>query len=455
MASTNAARHGNGTSQPQSNGRGANRRYDYDAQGNRTVLSDESGAWRYNDRQQLVKRGSGPNEVTYRWGVTGELLEETRPQATTTYQYNAANQLVTVSRNNHVLAEYHYDAFGRRIGKWVDGVQQWFVYSPEGLLAQLDGYGQMQQAWGWEPGTLYGSKPLWQADLSPEATLKTAKVAWLIADNTGTPLLALNDQGNTVWKGTRDPFAAVVPHAESQITVNLRYAGQYADAETGLYYNGFRYYDPLTGRYLQPDPLGLSGGLNSYTYALNNPLSYIDPEGQFPILALAGPIARTIGSLAIGMAVDQLISYLPDNECDPWLSPRNWARGINYAISAGATAKGIWSGYKVWKGWGKGPSKYGWTKWDELPIPIPKSVGAKGRKSVVLQTGGRTIEQRTANELNKYFGRNINRREWGRALESLKRRNNLRNDDHGRILDNGDHIGIQGNIIDNIEDYLH
>uniref|UniRef100_UPI001F4DBEC0 RHS repeat-associated core domain-containing protein n=1 Tax=Rosenbergiella nectarea TaxID=988801 RepID=UPI001F4DBEC0 len=161
------------------------------------------------------------------------------------------NQLVTVSRNNHILAEYHYDAFGRRIGKWVGGAQQWFVYSPEGLLAQLDGHGQMQQAWGWEPGTLYGSKPLWQADLSPEATLKTAKVAWLIADNTGTPLLALNDQGNTVWKGTRDPFAAVVPNAESQITVNLRYAGQYADAETGLYYNGFRYYDPLTGRYLQ------------------------------------------------------------------------------------------------------------------------------------------------------------------------------------------------------------
>ena len=45
-----------------------------------------------------------------------------------------------------------------------------------------------------------------------------------------------------------------------------------------------------------------------------------------------------------------LSAYLPDNECYPWLSPRNWARGVNDAISAGATAKGIWSGYKVWKG---------------------------------------------------------------------------------------------------------
>ncbi|WP_241608955.1 hypothetical protein [Rosenbergiella epipactidis] len=40
------------------------------------------------------------------------------------------------------------------------GTQQWFVYSPEGLLAQLDGHGQMQQAWGWEPGTFYGSKSI-------------------------------------------------------------------------------------------------------------------------------------------------------------------------------------------------------------------------------------------------------------------------------------------------------
>ena len=329
---------------------GSVQRLGYDAEGNRTFISNASGAWLYNDKQQLVKRGSGTSEVEYRWGVTGDLLEETRPQATTTYQYNAANQLVTVSRNNHILAEYHYDAFGRRIGKWVGGTQQWFVYSPEGLLAQLDGHGQMQQAWGWEPGTLYGSKPLWQADLSPAATLKTAKVAWLIADYTGTPLLALNDQGQTVWKGTRDPFAAVVPNAESKITVNLRYAGQYADTETGLYYNGFRYYDPLAGRYLQPDPLGLSGGLNSYVYALNNPLSYIDPEGQFPLIALLKPMAYFVGGWAAGEAMDYLISYLPDNECNPLLSPQRWANAMTYAVGIGVTHKGIKAASGVWKG---------------------------------------------------------------------------------------------------------
>jgi len=58
----------------------------------------------------------------------------------------------------------------------------------------------------------------------------------------------------------------------------LRYAGQYADSETGLHYNLFRYYDPQVGRFTVQDPIGLKGGLNFYTYA-PNPLSWIDPCG--------------------------------------------------------------------------------------------------------------------------------------------------------------------------------
>jgi RHS repeat-associated protein len=57
------------------------------------------------------------------------------------------------------------------------------------------------------------------------------------------------------------------------------YAGQYFDEETGLHYNYFRYYDPKTGRYLTPDPIGLKGGINLYLYALANPINLIDPDG--------------------------------------------------------------------------------------------------------------------------------------------------------------------------------
>jgi len=63
------------------------------------------------------------------------------------------------------------------------------------------------------------------------------------------------------------------------VTLNLRFPGQCFDKETGLHYNYFRTYDPSTGRYLESDPIGLDGGLNTYTYVLNNPLIHMDLFG--------------------------------------------------------------------------------------------------------------------------------------------------------------------------------
>lgn len=61
--------------------------------------------------------------------------------------------------------------------------------------------------------------------------------------------------------------------------LNLRFPGQYYDAESGLHYNYFRDYDPETGRYVQSDPIGLQGGLNTYLYANGNSLRYADALG--------------------------------------------------------------------------------------------------------------------------------------------------------------------------------
>jgi len=71
-----------------------------------------------------------------------------------------------------------------------------------------------------------------------------------------------------------------VPQAGVQgIKLDLRLPGQWEDAESGLYYNDQRYYDPNKGRYLSPDPLGIGGGLNGYAYVGNNPLGFSDPLG--------------------------------------------------------------------------------------------------------------------------------------------------------------------------------
>jgi len=91
-------------------------------------------------------------------------------------------------------------------------------------------------------------------------------------------------------------------------TFNLRFAGQYFDQETGLHYNYFRTYDPSTGRYITTDPIGLVGGLNTYSYAENNPLYWADPLGLCPMCIPFIPpaieaIGYAAGSLAIGLGL--------------------------------------------------------------------------------------------------------------------------------------------------------
>ena len=101
-------------------------------------------------------------------------------------------------------------------------------------------------------------------------------------DHLATPQKLTDSTGTVVWAADYKPFGEATI-TTSTITNNLRFPGQYYDAETGLYYNYFRDYDPTMGRYIEADPIGISFGENHiYHYALNNALLYFDDEGASP-----------------------------------------------------------------------------------------------------------------------------------------------------------------------------
>ena len=117
-----------------------------------------------------------------------------------------------------------------------------------------------------------------------ETTSTTTEIYYLYVDHLNTPRFAADASGTVVWRWDSDPFgngaANEDPDADTDlVTINLRFAGQQFDAESGTHYNYFRDYDPVLGRYLQSDPIGLAGGLNTYGYVLQNPIKYTDPSG--------------------------------------------------------------------------------------------------------------------------------------------------------------------------------
>lgn len=111
------------------------------------------------------------------------------------------------------------------------------------------------------------------------AETASAKVHYIHTDHLGTPIAMTDQNGAVTWSAQYKPYGAAIVHPDSLAELNLRFPGQYFDKETGLHYNFHRDYDPRTGRYIESDPIGLDGGLNTYAYALANPLRYIDKFG--------------------------------------------------------------------------------------------------------------------------------------------------------------------------------
>jgi RHS repeat-associated protein len=173
---------------------------------------------------------------------------------TTNYVYNALGQLIEKSgyEGTTILV---YDEAGLLLGE----------YSSTGALIQ---------------------ETVWMGDL-PVATLRpngsSITVYYVHADHLGTPRKITNPSSNTVvWRWDPDTFGTASPSITT-ISYNLRFPGQYYLPETALYNNYFRMFDPQTGRYLESDPIGLNGGVNTYAYANENPIMRRDPSGLFSL----------------------------------------------------------------------------------------------------------------------------------------------------------------------------
>jgi RHS repeat-associated protein len=98
-------------------------------------------------------------------------------------------------------------------------------------------------------------------------------------DHQGTPQVVTNQAKAVMWMADYQPFGKLQPGQTNSIELYSRFPGQYLDSETGNYYNYFRDYDPSVGRYIESDPIGLEGGINTYAYVEENPFKGIDPYG--------------------------------------------------------------------------------------------------------------------------------------------------------------------------------
>jgi RHS repeat-associated protein len=244
--------------------------YSYDANGNRLTQSGSAASTftvaansnRLDSTSGALTRTYGYDNagnttsftgVSFTYNNRGRMKSSTKNAVTTNYTYNALGQLI--KKGSTPL--YYYDDAGHILG----------VYNNSGVLIE---------------------EIVWLGDI-PLATLRPRAgggidIYYIHSDHLNTPRLVTESVTPTVrWRWDADPFGGGTvnnnPAGAGVFEFNLRFPGQVYFAETGLYYNYFRDYDPATGRYVQSDPIGLGGGINTYAYVESNPLSGFDALG--------------------------------------------------------------------------------------------------------------------------------------------------------------------------------
>ncbi len=230
----------------------------YDANGNRTlqVLNGSSVNVAPSTSNNQITSLSGASNVTYGYDPRGNL---TTVSGTPTFTYDVFNRM-----SGAAGATYYVNPEGQRLRKTVGTTATLFAPDSSGpLMAESQGSGWSDYVW--LNGHLIGR-------------INGGQVLAIHDDQVGRPEVMTGATKAIVWRARNFAFDRTVTVANA-VPLNLGFPGQYYDAESGNWNNGFRDYSPSLGRYLESDPLGASAGVNTYAYVVNSPVRNVDGLG--------------------------------------------------------------------------------------------------------------------------------------------------------------------------------
>ncbi|HAL2359113.1 TPA: RHS repeat protein [Escherichia coli] len=265
----------------------------------------------------------------YDYDAAGRMVSRTRHRdgyrpETERFRWDSRDQLTGYCSAQGELWEYRHDASGRRTEKRCDRKKIRFTYLWDGdSIAEIREY-RDDKLYSVRHLVFNGFELISQQFSRVRQPHPSVAPQWVtrtnhaVSDLTGRPLMLFNSEGKTVWRpgqtslwglalslpadtGYPDPRGELDPEAAP----GLLYAGQWQDAESGLCYNRFRYYEPETGMYLVSDPLGLLGGEQTYRY-VPNPCGWVDPLG----LAASSKISSLMDYIGDGRRVSGHTGFL-------------------------------------------------------------------------------------------------------------------------------------------------
>ena len=311
-----------------------NKSYNYDTNSNRIGLTDiattQSDTYVIDPVSNKLTSITGMTNATYGYNTNGNIIHD----GIHSFEYDASNRLVSVDAGQAI---YQINALGQRVqktltplgningdgtfdrtdinslrkyirqgGSYVAGydcnqdkvlnkddlrcLRERIQYQNKNPDAPVDNgitlyvYNEEGQLVAEHTDTGIAKQEVIYFGNMPVAVLENNLMNYIHTDHLGTPRMITNNTNIPVWTWESDPFGTTSANSDPDgdgidVVFNHRFAGQYYDWETGLHYNYFRDYDPSTGRYVQSDPIGLAGGLNTYGYVGGNPLIFVDPFG--------------------------------------------------------------------------------------------------------------------------------------------------------------------------------